>query len=318
MNKKIITILCVILSVGLLTGCAKEDAKKQESYKELGLTAMSEGDYEKAIESFNKALKLANGSVDNQEIDICYYKAAAQYQAGDFGGAVDTYTALMEYDEGDPMPIFLRGSIYANENQMEQALKDYKSAVKCDEEDYELYIQIFENLQELNHRDEGLEFLNLALEIEGNKAENYMQRGRIYLILEQYDAATKALNKAIDKNLDEAKVYLAQVYLAQDEDDKAEATLEEYIKNDTVTSDALNIIGCMKMEQGDYEAALKYFKQGLGLDKVADKKSLMKNEIAALEHTGEFDTASEKLEEYLKEYPTDEEAIREKEFLATR
>ncbi len=302
----------------MLCGCTSKREETQEKYKQQGITAMTQQDYDKAMESFDKALAHSGHNVTTSEIDISFYKAAAQYLQGDFDGAVGTYTSLTEFDGDDYRPWFLRGSIYADENQMEPAMEDYKTAVGCDEDNYELYIQIYENLNALNHHEEGLEFLNLALEIDGNRAENYMQRGRIYMLLEQYDAAEKALQKAIDKKLGEAKIYMAQVYEAREEKDQAEAILKDYLDNDTVSGEAYNMIGSMKMEQQDYASALEYFQKGLALKNIDNKKDLLKNEIAALEHTGDFQGAKAKLGEFLKQYPTDEDALREQVFLNTR
>lgn len=39
------------------------------------------------------------GSVGAEELDICYYKAKAQYLSGDVDGAIDTYTVIIDYDK---------------------------------------------------------------------------------------------------------------------------------------------------------------------------------------------------------------------------
>ena len=39
------------------------------------------------------------GSVGAEELDICYYKAKAQYLSGDVDGAIDTYTAIIDYNK---------------------------------------------------------------------------------------------------------------------------------------------------------------------------------------------------------------------------
>ena len=62
-----------------------------------GIKHMNAGDYTAAVTSFTKALQQAPGRVRELELDISYYKAAAQYKSGDFGGAIDTYTNLIDY-----------------------------------------------------------------------------------------------------------------------------------------------------------------------------------------------------------------------------
>lgn len=310
--------LALLVCLTMFSGCGGRIREKQEAFLKEGKAQMSAGNYEQAIEQFDKGLGLSTGIVDQMAVDLCYYKAAAQYANGDFEGAESTYTALMEFDKENPYPCYLRGCIYANEKEMKQALEDYREAVKRCHDDYDLYVEIYENLEALGYHQEALEFLNLALEIDSNSAKSCMQRGRIYLILEQYDAAAKALEKAIDKHLEEAKVYLAQVYQSRGDEEKAHALLEEYVKSDEATSEALNAIAMMELDRGNAKEALAYIRQGLALKEAANRQTLLKNEVAALEYTGDFEQAREKLEEYLQEYPADPEALDELRFLQTR
>ena len=48
------------------------------------------------------------------------------------------------------------------------------------------------------------------------------------------------------------------------------------------------------------------------------EQSLKLNEITAYEYMGEFEVASSKMQEYLKNYPDDQMAVRENIFLSTR
>ena len=47
-------------------------------------------------------------------------------------------------------------------------------------------------------------------------------------------------------------------------------------------------------------------------------RDLLFNEIVVYEKQLDFQTAKEKMQEYLKQYPKDEEALRENEFLQSR
>ncbi len=311
--------LCMMFLVilGIFAGCGENQPSQQE-LKEQGIAAMTEGDYETALRVFDEALALSGGRVGTQEVDICYYKAAALYQSGDFEGAEDVYRALMEYDKDSMEPYFLLASIYADQKDIEQARKYYGEAIARDEEDYDLYIAIYENLNALGYTSEATEYLNLALEIDGDKAENSMQRGRIYLIMGQYDAAEKALNKAVTKDLQEARVYLSKVYMAQGKLDEAAEVLKVYAQSDQVTSEGFALLGNVAMDQGNYEDALGYFEKGLACKKVTNDQELKKGVIAALEKSGQFEEAKKKVAEYLEKYPGDEKIQEEQNFLNTR
>ncbi|MCR5546465.1 MAG: tetratricopeptide repeat protein [Lachnospiraceae bacterium] len=316
---KKIRIAAVILSAALLvTGCTLNKEEKQNELKETAIENIGAGEYEEALTNLNEALKEAGGTVTEREVDICYYKGAVQYLLADTAGAIDTYSGLILYDENDASAYYLRGSLYLKEKESDLALKDYKKAVKVSNNDYELYIQIYENLNALDYRDEGLEFLNLALEIEGNSANQLLWRGRIYLILEQYEAAEKVLKSAVEKGNAEANIYLAQAYRGNGDEDSASEVLSTFANEAAATSVGLQVLGDIYMEDGNYEEAYKAYEKALSLEEVSNKKQLWKNEIGALEYMGDFSKALETANEFIAEYPSDTDVIKELIFLNTR
>ena len=317
MKKMRITVV-VLSALCLLTGCTPGKVEKQNTYKEQAIAHMTAGEYEEALSGLNNALELADGKVTEREIDICYYKGAAQFLLSDTAGALETYSGLISYDENNAKAYYLRGNLYLKEGEEELALKDYKKAVSVSDNDYELYIEIYENLNESNYRDDGLEFLNLALEIEGDTAHQLLWRGRIYLILEQYDAAEKVLSSAVKKGNDEANIYLAQAYRGKGEEEKASEVLSTFADKSQATSVGLMVLGDLYMESQEYDKAYEAYEKGLSLDKISNKKQLLKNEIGALEYMGEFSKALEVANTYIAEYPSDADVLRELIFLNTR
>ena len=108
---KIIVCVTAIAVTFTVTACTTS-SERQIEYKTEGMNALNKGDYVKAVQMFDEALQSSEARVTDDEIDICYYKAAAQFNAGDVKGAIKTYTALIDYDEDNPYPLFLRGSVY--------------------------------------------------------------------------------------------------------------------------------------------------------------------------------------------------------------
>lgn len=308
----------VLLLAGSLAGCTDKDKENQEAYRKIGINSMAEGNYEKAIKSFQKALDTSLGEIGAEEIDICYYKAAAQFAKGDYDDAIKTYTALIDYDKKNQEAYYLRGSVYLNQDKKEKALKDYDKAIAADSTDYELYEGIYENLSNSGYEEEGKQYLEKAVENKAKEAEDYAAQGHIYYLLGDYKQAKTNLDKAIDKNSKGALLYLAEVYNAEDKTEEAQALLENYVKDNAKDSEALNTLGMMQMNHENYEDALKYFQLGLEIKDASNRQELMKNEIAAYEYMGDFASAKKKMEAYLKEYQNDEEAVREYTFLKTR
>ncbi len=84
----------------MLSGCGqKTNTTDQEAYRQYGINCIESGDYPSAVDAFQKALDQSHGKVTAAEIDICYYKAEAQFLSGDYEGAQTTYQALIDYKD---------------------------------------------------------------------------------------------------------------------------------------------------------------------------------------------------------------------------
>lgn len=292
--------------------------EKQDQLKETAIANIGAGDYATALNNLNDALALAGGRVTQREIDICYYKGAVQYLLGDIPGAIETYSALIDFDENDKYAYYMRGNVYLKEKETELALADYRKATKISGKDYELYIQIYENLDASGFRDDGLEFLNMALEIEGSSAKQLQWRGRIYMILNQYEAATRVLSTSVEKGNEEANIYLAQAYKESGDLEKSREILSAFAEKQNTSASGLLVLGDLYMEDGQYEQAFETYESALSLDDSSYNKQILKNEIGALEYLGRYQDALEKANIYITEYPADTDVLREITFLETR
>ena len=233
-----------------LSACSSVSAD-QTSLRDQGIELLDSGDYQGAIDSFNEALGKSLGHVGSLEIDIDYYKAAAQYKAGLTEDALATYTALILYDEDAYEPHFLRGSIYADTGDIDAAVADYDKSVALDNKNYLLYIQIYENLTALGYGDQASSYLSKALEVSDKSAEASYYKGRIYYLQGDYDSATEYLQQAMDKNIAEASLYMAKIYQAQGDNATAQSLLEQYASSDDVTSEALATLGDIELAAGN-------------------------------------------------------------------
>ncbi|MBR1622643.1 MAG: tetratricopeptide repeat protein, partial [Pseudobutyrivibrio sp.] len=279
MKKRLILLVLAINCTLTICGCSKYN-QSEVALRDEGIAAMDAGDYSTAIDKFDEALGKSIGKVTDLEIDINYYKAAAQFSAGQFDDAVKTYTYLVRYDSDNSDAYFLRGSIYASEGEIGEAITDYDKAVAIDEKNYLLYIEIYENLNSLGYTDQGLVYLNNALAVSDKSANGKYYKGRINYLLGQTSEAKENLQEAVDKDVVEARLYLAKIY--QDEGDYATAQtlLADYAASDEVTSEALATLGDIEMTSGNYESALNYYQAGLSLESIDNMPDLMKGQVA--------------------------------------
>lgn len=315
--KRFITLLWIAVAVFMLSGCSNTKQEMELTYRDQGIKHMNAGDYTAAVTSFTKALQQAPGRVRELELDISYYKAAAQYKSGDFGGAIDTYTNLIDYKASADLYI-LRGSAYIGTGETEKAYVDFDQAMEMDGKNYESYIRIYESLAQTD-AEKAKGYLNEALKLEGKKDKDYLNRGEIYYYLGDYQNAEKELKEALKKENMESLLYLGKTYEAVQDPDTALDYYQQYQEKGRESQEVYNIMGMCKMNKGDYEGALQSFQAGLAMtDGTAFRQTLLFNEAVVYEYLLDFDTAAAKMAAYLEEFPDDTKAQKENEFLQTR
>lgn len=307
-----------VLTVALFCGCGGKVGEQELAYRQMGIDYMQEGSYADAILVFDRALAECSGRVGATEIDICYYKAAAQYASGDMDGALETYDTLIDYNKKDANTYYMRGCLRLQMGNADGAKGDFEAAVQYDAENYELYVCIYENLAAYGMGEDGEAYLNQAFSIEGNEAQNLVWRGRLYYLLGQYENATQELNAALKKDGADANLILGEVYEALGDTETAESYYQTYVESGEADAVVMNRIAVIAMGRGDYGEALSYVLQGLSMEQVPNRQELLRNEIVCLEYTGDFAGAWTVVQEYAAAYPEDLNAQREYVFLKNR
>lgn len=308
------TILIAGMVLGL-TACGTNQAELD--YRTYGLECLQNGDYEGAVEAFQTALDQVRGTVGDAEIDICYYKAEAQFLNGSNMEALETYTAIIDYND-DSRAHFLRGCLYVQMGMESECQKDFDAAIEGDPDNYELYIGIHDMLEAQGKIDEANSYLNQALLIKGEHATDKVYKGRIEYLLGQYDQAVLHLSEAVEKGEPEGNYYLAQVYLAKNDMTNAEKYFQAYVDAGRANSACLYEMGCIKMGRGDYSGAIEHFKNALELESVPNKSAILRKLTIAYEYAGQYSSAKDIMKMYVEMFPNDWEAVRELTFLETR
>lgn len=138
-----------------------------------------------------------------------------------------------------------------------------------------------------------------------------------------YEEAAEQFEEAVEKEKQLGEAYLGLgicSYEASDYD-QAKSMFEQARDHGAQASGTLyNLMGQCEMQLGDYENAAYYFENGQTFSDISDevKQEMAFNEISAYEKIGEYAKAKEKLEIYVNNYPADETAAKELEFLTTQ
>lgn len=310
--------MVVLLGASVMAGCGSNKEEAKATYRQMGIEYMEQGDYASAIEAFDLALGQGVGTVGADELDITYYKAAAQYAAGDAEAAMATYNAIIDFDEEAYEAYYLRGCLYGKQGDIESASADFANAVKYNKADYELYLNIYENLAGLGAGEDGETYLREALKFKGTEVVDLEYKGQIYYLLGEYENAIETLQSALEAGSIYANLYLAKSYDDKGDTETAEGYLKTYIEAAPADAVALNELGEIMLEKELYAEAVLYLEQGLACDVIPNRGALMHNLIVAYEFNGDFDKAWELVQEYVTLFPEDETAQREYIFLKNR
>ena len=277
-NKK----LALLLMIGLcLAGCGKTDEnhEKQQVLKQEGMEIQSSGDYSGAIAKYEEALRLSDMNVGEEEIDLAYYKASAQYRSGDLQGAIDTYSAILAVKESEDSYLG-RGLLYVAANDAQHAEEDLNKVLK--------------------------------------ETENPLIKGIIYSVVNQNDKAKECFEDAKNSGEHDAVFYLANIYEKAGDHNYAMILLEEYIASGTAGAEGYLTVARHYYDAGNYDQALSMVQVGIALGDSGVLKSLLEEEIVCYERLLDFATARAKAEDYLDKYPEDSMMQKEYEFLKTR
>ena len=293
-----------------------KETRLPESYRAQGISYLELGDNAAAIASLSRSLNAMETTDEAFKKDVTYYLAEARTNHGQIGEAIKCYTEILKTGK-DEQSLFMRGKLQLQEGNQEVAKEDFDLATE-DTRDYDVYISIFNVYDAQKMTVEGQEYLDKALEIKPEKAEDYYQRGRIYYYMKDYDKALTELTMAVNDGDDVAVLLLGKVYIAKEDASSARSMYQKYLESGKNKAKAYNGLALCAIYEKNYDAALANIEKGLAEHNQEEEQDLLYNEIVVYEYKLDFDTAKEKMAAYLQLYPDDAPAIRENEFLQSR
>ena len=282
-----------------------------------GLAYMGKTMYDEAAQAFEEALAGSDGRIGDLDYDINYYLATAYYKQGDREKAITVYDAITALREDEKDAYYLRGVLYTEQGNLDQAKEDFDRTIALDSADYDRLIEIYGVLDAGGYKETGQEYLQAAMDA-GTKGMTNYEKGRICYYLEDYENARTYLEKARDESGYEAVLFLGKTYETLGDNNYAISVYNTYLESGEANPQVLNQLGLCKMQTGDYEGALAAFQSAMKIEDNGMMQILKMNEIIAYERLCDYKKATVLMESYLKTYPDDEAAQREYIFLQTR
>ena len=282
-----------------------------------GIALLGAGEFEKAEDSFLRALSCSNGLVEQADIDISYYLAVAQYKRGDYEAARTTADAVIGIRPEDDAAYFLRGKIGLAMGDKDGAISDFDRTVTLAPEDYDRYVGIYEELHSRGYDAEAASYLEKAMTA-GNRLSDYNKGVLEYYLGSYTDARNDLENAKKGGNSESLTLYLGRTYEALGDSAYAMTLYEDYIRENSSAGNVYEQLAKCRMAGEDYKGALEVIEMGLSLGNGEGAKELSFDRIVSYERLYDFATARKYMEEYIALYPEDEVARRESIFLSSR
>lgn len=283
-----------------------------------GIAFMEQGLYEEAMAALNAALACEAGRAGEAEYDILLYRGETQTRMGDYGGAVDTYTVLLETKGQSSELYYLRGVANIKNGLTEAGTADMNRAIGLNETDYNLYLNCYYCLADAGQEELGIGYLQKALTVSESTTASHKARGTIHFLLGDYSAALSEFEYEKEKADVDTWIYIGLCYQSAGDYESSNAAFAKALENGGENAEVYYQMGMCMFSMKNYEAALEDLIKGLELGGGTHKQEMLYTQALCYERLERFSEALQVFESYAALYGSDEELDREMAFLRTR
>lgn len=161
----------------------EEDRKERKERDEMtafdyyieGMRLDTNGEFEKAVESYTKSIKLYS-----RDSEVYLHRAQAYEGLGKYSEAIEDYNRACEINPKDEFSFYYRAELYAKMGKFDKALVDYSEAVRLNPNDVVNYGCRGDVYAELGDYDNALEDYNRAISIAPKRWVAYYSRSKVY------------------------------------------------------------------------------------------------------------------------------------------
>lgn len=165
--------------------------ERVDNYFEQGLACIEDGDYERAISLFDKAIKLSLGDI--AEIYVCRGEAFAYL--GEWDKAEKSINEALRRQPYMALAYNERGNVRRFRKDFDNAITDYSMAINIDPNYYEAYYNRALAYEERKHYSSAEDDLTHTLALNPTVYQAYEVRGRIRAAQHKYDEAIEDLTR---------------------------------------------------------------------------------------------------------------------------
>jgi len=166
---------------------------KSSCYFWLGNSYYMSGQFQEAVDSFNKAIELNPKAED-------YYTQLANSYLGlkQFEKAIQAAKRSIEIEQNNDFAYHILSKIYKTMGKYDEAVDALKKAIELAPKVVDRYISLADLYREMGNFGEAINTLKKALEIEPNNARLYSGLIYTYMAAGRFDDAIRVVDKAVE------------------------------------------------------------------------------------------------------------------------
>jgi tetratricopeptide (TPR) repeat protein len=208
-----------------------------------GKTYLDNGDFNSAIQDYNKALEI------NPNYAEAHHGLGRAYEEKrEFDSAIAEYNKVLEINPNSADIYLNRGNVYEKKGDFDAAIAEYNKVLEINPNHTNAYYGLGDVYEKKGDFDRAIQDFSKALEIDPNYTEAYYGRGRAYEEKREFDSAIVEYNKVLEINPNYANAYLARgnVYHDKGEFDSAITDYNKFLEINPNYADASKVLEVIK------------------------------------------------------------------------
>lgn len=279
--------------------------------KKTGLYYYYAEDYKQALSYFQKSLTSDVKAMSDRDLETCAYAADIERYYGSYEEAIRIYNILIEAGYYPAAHELLAGKCYLSMNQVDAACQYFDIVSESEGAIPEYFLTMYKDLNAAGAYTKAEMYLAKGLpfcdkEDTMTRAEYYASAGKYEIassLFETEESLSGLLSKA--RTLQESGEY-----------EEAQKIYEQLLSRGDDTAEVYNQLMILKIRTGAYDEALQLLTKLRTYNKRDITRQALWNEVILYELAEDYETAYDKLSDYLKAYPGNAAMKREARFLS--
>lgn len=190
------------------------------------------------------------------------------YELKQYEKAVESYSKAIRMQANTAQFYNDRGCAYDSLGEHDKAISDFEKAIELDPENTAAYINMGYTYNNLKKYDKAFSFLDQAIKLDPEGTVAYVNRGYIYICLKDYSKAIPEFDKAIELDPKDETAYnnRGYAYIGLKEYDKASADLDMAIQLGPEDAHPYKNFGILWKEKSEFGKAVEFLTKAIELD----------------------------------------------------